>query len=141
MIYKIWLDDSEINFHEREKNVFRRAILYARLIKKKCGKAPLVVTLKYVDFILFIGTNECVTKQKSVQKKSWCKEEETITLKVFEKHFKSTSLPGKAECQEVQKEYPILRTRHWDHLKHKVRKFNSKVQKEIWFQKIWIKVK
>ena len=62
-------------------------------LRKKCGEAPLIITLKYIDFILFIGTNECVTKQKSVQKKSWSKGEEAIILKVFEKHFKSTSLP------------------------------------------------
>ena len=74
--------------------------------------------------------SECVSKQKSVQKKSWSKGEEAIILKVFEKHFKSTSLPGKAECQEGQKEYPVLRTRPWDHLKHKVRNFKLQIQRQ-----------
>ena len=99
-------------------------------LRKKCGKAPLIITLKYIDFILFIETNERVTKQKSVQKKSWSKGEEAIILKVFEKHFKSMSLPGKAECQEAQKEYPVLRTRPWDHLKHKVRNFKLEIQRQ-----------
>ena len=83
--------------------------------------------LKYIDFILFIGTNERVSKQKSVEKKSCSKGEEAIILKVFEKHFKSTSLLGNAECQEAQKEYPILRARPWDHLKHKVRNFKLEI--------------
>ena len=84
--------------------------------------------LKYIDFILFIGTNERVSKQKSVAKKSWSKGEEAIILKVFEKHFKSTSLPGKAEYQKAQKEYPIFPSRPWDHLKHKVSNFELEIQ-------------
>ena len=62
--------------------------------------------------------------------KSWCKWEEAIILKVFEKYFKSTSLPGKAECQEAQNEYPILRTQPWDHLKHKVGNFKVEIQRQ-----------
>ena len=51
-------------------------------------------------------------------------------MKAFDSPFKTNTIPGKMECLQVQKNYPVLRTRTWENLKHDVQNFKLKIRRQ-----------